>query len=278
MKVPRPLLLALALLPGVIRAQAETKATLGVIPGQRGTVQFKESPPQSADAEQVKFRVHSVETPPPYEVAKETFEILVPKGYHAKDPHGLFIWIPAGDSATLPKEWEAVLAREKLIFISARKSGNSRSIFDRMRMAVDANHNLRQFYAVDGRRVYVAGFSGGGRVASMLGVCWGEMFSGALCFMGANFYTDVTGEDGKVYSLNYLPDDEVLALAKKYCRYALITGEKDFNLANTRAVAKAFEKEGFARAQLFEAPGTGHALPSAEWLEKALAWLDEGRR
>lgn len=270
-------LLSLAL-PGLAEAQSKAPGLPGVVPGQRSAVRFKESPPQSADPEQVKFRVHSVETPPPYDVSRETFELLVPKDYRPEEPHGLFIWIPAGESPAIPKEWEAVLAKEKLIFIGARDSGNPRSIFDRFRLAVDANHNVRQAYAIDGRRVYVAGFSGGGRVASVVGVCWGEMFSGTLCFMGANFYTDVATEDGKIYGLNYLPDDEVLALAKKYCRYALITGEKDFNRANTRAVAKAFEAEGFSRSRLFEAPGAGHQMPAAEWLEKALAWLDEDRR
>lgn len=277
----KPALIAFAslILPWSAFAQSKGGSPAGVVPGVRSTIQFKESPPQSADPEQVRFRIHSVEIPPAYDVSKETYEILVPKDYRDTEPHGLFIWISAGDAPAIPKEWEAVLAKEKLIFIGARKSGNPRSIFDRMRLAVDANHNLRSLYHVDGRRVYVSGFSGGARVASMVGVCWGEMFSGTLCFMGANFYTDVTGEDGKVYGLNYIPDDEVLALAKQYCRYALVTGEKDFNRANTRAVLQqGFAKEGFAKAEVFEAPGVGHALPPADWLKKALGFLDEGRR
>ncbi len=247
-------------------------------PGERGTIAVPQSPAQSS-AEQIQLRLHAVEEPPAYDVTKELFDVLVPNGYKATEPHGLLIWISAGANTTIPKEWEAVLVEKKLIFVAARNSGNPRNIFARMRMAIDANVHLRTLYNIDGRRAYASGFSGGSRVASMLGVTYAEMFSGVACFMGVNFYTDVVGEDGKKYGLNYIPDDEVAALAKKFCRYALVTSEKDFNRANTRAVLEqGFKKEGFANAQIFEAPGIAHQLPPAEWLKKALEYLDQGKR
>ena len=87
-------------------------------------------------------------------------------------------------------------------------------------------------------------------------------------------------EDPPAYDTkNYYPDEEVAGLAKTYCRYALVTGEKDFNLANTKGVfTNGFQAEGFQRVQLFEVPNQGHALPPAEWLGKALDFLDAGRR
>lgn len=273
MRIAKHILAILALLPGFrLMGQQAPKA------GERGRIVIPASPPQS-DAEQLQMRLHAKETPPPYDAAREQFDLIVPKSVTADSPHGLFIWISAGDSTSIPKEWEAVLAARKLIFVSAKMSGNKRNIFDRMRMAIDANVHLRTLYPIDGRRVYVSGFSGGSRVASMLGVCFAEMFSGAACFMGVNFYTDVTGEDGKTYGLNYIPDDEVAALAKRFCRFALVTSEKDFNLANTRAVLKqGFQQEGFTNAQIFEVPSIGHQVPPAAWLEKAIQYLDAGKR
>lgn len=245
--------------------------------GERSVIHFKESPPQ-IEPEQIKLRMSSKEVPGPYDVAKETFEIIVPKGYKASEPHGLFIWISAGPAPSIPPEWEPVLAEKKLIFIGARNSGNPRDIFDRFRMAVDANFNLRKLYNIDGRRVYVSGFSGGSRVASMLGVCFGEMFSGAICFMGVNFYTDIPAGDGKMWGPNYIPDEQVLALAKKFCRYALVTGTKEMNHANTLGVYEhGFRKDGFASVKLFDIPDQGHSPPAAEWLRKALEFLDEGK-
>lgn len=246
-------------------------------PGERTPLQFSQSPPQ-IEAEQLRMRLHSVEVPGPYDVTKETFEVLVPKDYKPTVPHGLFIWVSPGNTPAIPKEWEPVLAEKKLIFIGARNSGNPRDIFDRVRMAVDANVNLRSLFNVDGRRVYVSGFSGGGRVASMLGVAYAEMFSGSLCFMGVNFYNDTAAPDGKLYGANYVPDDQVLALAKKFCRYVLVTGTKDMNHANTHGVYEnGFKKEGFTNVKLMDIPGQGHSPPGAEWLRKGIELLDEGK-
>ncbi len=249
-----------------------------VVPGKRSEIRFTESPPQSSDPVRVRYRLMAAEEPPAYDVAKESYEILLPKNFRASESYGVFIWINAGDSPAIPKAWEAILEKHKLIFIGAKKSGNKRNIFDRMRLAIDANHNLRQLYKIDGRRVYMSGFSGGSRVASMLGVAWGDMFSGTICCMGVNFYTDITAPDGKVYGLNYIPNEELLPIVKQACRYSLITGEKDFNLANTKgAFESGFEKEGFKNAQLLEIPDYGHKPPPAEWLEKAILFLDEGK-
>jgi hypothetical protein len=253
-------------------------ATPGFKAGERTTIQFSESPPQ-IDAEQLQLRLHSRETPGAYDVSKETFEILVPKEYKAEEPHGLFIWISAGATPSIPKKWETVLAEKKLIFIGARNSGNPRDIFDRMRMAVDANYNLRKIFNVDGRRVYVSGFSGGSRVASMLGVTYAEMFSGTICFMGVNFYTDIPVSAGKAYPPGYIPDDQVLPLAKKFCRYVLVTGTNEMNHAETLSTyEKGFRKEGFASVKLIDVPDQKHAPPAAEWLRKAVEFLDEAKK
>jgi hypothetical protein len=247
-------------------------------PGIRTTVRFTDSPPQSSDPVQVRYRLMAAEEPPAYDVSKESFEILLPVGWDGKSGLGLFIWIHSGDSPQIPKEWEKILTKHQLVFIGANRSGNPRNVFDRIRLAVDANHNVRQQLPIDGRRVYVSGFSGGSRVASMLGVAWGEMFSGTICCMGVNFYTDVAAPDGKVYGLSYLPDEDLLPLVKKSCRFALVTGEKDFNRANTLgAFENGFEKEGFAHARVFEIPGHGHNPPPADWLDQALSFVDEGK-
>ncbi|MBL9133288.1 MAG: hypothetical protein JNG86_18905, partial [Verrucomicrobiaceae bacterium] len=177
-------------------------------PGVRSQITFSESPPHS-DALEVKLRLSAAETPPAYDVKKETFDILLPKNFRKDDPHGLFIWISASDKPVIPAEWEPVLAEMKLIFIGAHKSGNPRSVFDRMRLAIDANFNVRKLATIDPARVIVSGFSGGARVASMLGVCYADIFPATICFMGVNFYTDVPTLDGKqTFRIGYLPHDD----------------------------------------------------------------------
>ncbi len=246
-------------------------------PGVRSSITFKVSPPVSDNA-QLKMRMHAAETPPPFDISMEKFDIIVPKKYKKGDPYGLFIWISPSNAPSLSPEWEAVLAEKKLIFVGAHNSGNNREVFARMRMAVDANDNLRELYDIDDKRVYVSGFSGGARVASMLGVTYADMFTGAIPFMGVNFYTDIVSLDKTVlFEARYIPHDEIAALAKTGCRYVLVTGEKDFNLKNTSAVFEnGFKKEGFKSVELMNIPGQGHQPPKAEWLKKAIEFLDAG--
>lgn len=247
-------------------------------PGVRTQITLDESPPHS-DALEVKLRLSAAETPPNYDVKKEAFDILLPKNFRKDDPHGMFIWISASDKPSIPAEWEPLFAEKKLIFIGAHQSGNPRSVFDRMRLAIDANYNVRKLATIDPARVYLSGFSGGARVASMLGVCYADLFAGTICCMGVNFYTDVPTLDSKqTFRLGYLPHDDFVQIAKNECRYVLITGEKDFNLPNTQAVfTNGFQKEGFKAVEMLNIPAQGHSPPNAEWLKKAIEFLDAGK-
>lgn len=274
-------LLLLPVLTSLCLAADDKKTSKGdtIKPGVRSPITFANSPPVSDNA-QLQMRMHAAETPPPFSIGMEKFDIIVPKKYKKGDPHGLFIWVSPSNAPSLSPEWEAVLAEKKLIFVGAHNSGNNREVFARMRMAVDANDNLRDLYDIDPARVYVSGFSGGGRVASMLGVTYADMFTGTIAFMGANFYTDVVdAAKTEVFQMRYIPHEEIMELAKNEGRYVLVTGEKDFNLKNTSAVYEdGFKKEGFKTVQLMNIPGQGHQPPKADWLKKAIEYLDAGKK
>jgi len=109
----------------------------------------------------------------------------------------------------------------------------------------------------------------------MLAVAYEDMFSGAACFMGVNFFFPTQGKDGSTYEARYIPHPEIATLAQGQSRIALVTGEKDFNLDNTRAIyEQGFVANEFKQVRLFEIPGQGHGAPSAAWLEKVLDWMD----
>lgn len=269
MKIPLLVSLALAC---CIQAGELPPFTAG-----KSTVQFAKLP-QQAEPLELKMRMHSVEAPAAIDLGKEKFQIIVPAAYKHSEKWGVFVWISPGDAPGIPADWEPVLAARKLLFVGAFKSGNPRNVFDRFRLAVAANTGMRERFNVDGRRVYVSGFSGGGRVASMLGVAYADMFSGAMPFMGVNFHEDIPAGGGKTFHASYIPDAEVLAIGKKACRYVLMTGEKDFNRAGTKAVFEdGYKKDGFANVIYLEAPGVGHNLPPAPWLGRGLEFLDAGK-
>lgn len=236
---------------------------------------FDKSPPH-CDADEIKARFHSKEDALPYDVTAEKFRVVIPKSYAHKDKWGLFVYINADNSANIPGGYEPILEKHKLIGVSAYKSGNERNVFDRFRLAIDANFNLSKRFNIDPDRVYVSGISGGGRVASMLAVAYADLFTGGIPFCGVNFYTDIPSEPGKAWPRGYIPVEPALKIAKTKSRFVLVTGEKDFNLKNTKATYESgFKKEGFKYAMLMEVPGLGHAPPSAEWFDKGLDYLDK---
>ena len=115
---------------------------------------------------------------------------------------------------------------------------------------------MRQRFNVDPRRVYISGFSGGGRVASCLGVAYADIFSGAMPFMGVNFYRDVPAPHGKKFRLNYLPHKDLLAIAKKDGRFVLVTGSDDLTApAPSRFLKTASSRKNSPTHRTSRCPG-----------------------
>ena len=238
-------------------------------------VTFEKSSPKG-QIETLKSRFHFKVEVTPYDIKQEKFRVVVSKSYTHEEKWGLFVYVNPGDDAGIPGEYEAVLEKHHLIAVAAYKTGNERNVVDRFRLALDAQWNMAQRFNLDPARVYVSGFSGGGRIASMLGVAYADVFPGSIPFCGVNFYTNIPADPGKVWPSVFTPASDTLRVAKSTARFVLVTGEKDINLKNTQAVYDlGFKKEGFKHALLMEIPGMGHQTPPAESFDKGLDFLDK---
>jgi hypothetical protein len=116
-----------------------------------------------------------------YALAAEKFQVIVPGTFATNVTYGLLVWISPGDAPGIPVTWEAELAKGQLLFVGAYKSGNQRLISERVRLALEAVFNMSQMYRIDTNRIYIAGFSGGGRVAGMVGTGYSDIFAGTIC-------------------------------------------------------------------------------------------------
>jgi len=213
---------------------------------------------------------------PDYNLKSESFQLFVPDTYTGDEPFGLFVWISAGNSGALPPSWLEVLAERKIIGIGLDNSGNERATWVRLGLAIDAAYNLQKQYKVDPRRVYVSGGSGGGRCASMLGVCFPDAFQGGFYLVGCNSYHVLgpPGED-RVWKPGYVkPGKKYFDLAANRSRHVLLTGETDMNREQTKVYYDAFLKDGFKHMTYIEIPKFGHQMPNKEWFDKGLALLE----
>jgi hypothetical protein len=262
----------LALLAACLHEQTCAGATSGATPEPQ-RLNFSQTAPYSDATNLTRHFGYTVPLPA-YSITNESFQAIIPETYQTNAAWGLLVWISPSEDPSLPADWRAELAKRRLLLVSAYHSGNQRHPLDRFRLALDATCNICRLYPVDRHRIYVGGFSGGSRMASMLGMAYADVFCGTLCVSGVNFYTDVAAIDGKYYPATFTPDPEVLLQGKRNGRFVLLTGEHDENRENTQRVCNSgFKREGFRNVLYLEVPSLGHTMPTVEVLGKALDYL-----
>lgn len=213
-----------------------------------------------------------------FDLSKEKFYISVPKNYTGSQPFGILVYIsPSDDSSALPPGWANVLQEKKLIFIAPQNVGNNQAVSRRAGLAVVAASKLPEIIKIDTNRVYVAGFSGGARMASYASFLRPDLFAGVLAVCGVDFPREVprvqATKDDK-YGFFSL-DDKQADEAKAKVKFVLVTGSKDFRYGNILDIYKGgFQKDGYS-VKLIDVPGMEHTLCSQKVLTEAFAFLDK---
>jgi len=221
----------------------------------------------------------SIQYPKPLESAQ--FFLHIPAGYDGKEAYGLITFINASSRMELPAGWESVLEEKKLIFVAPQNAGNDLpSLAPRLGLGVAGAQAVIRDYKIDPKRVYVSGFSGGARCATILGFYASDLFNGVIALCGANFHEAVPRKEATAegeYGVQPASPDEVRD-AKRKVRFAIVTGETDWRRGNIADVFHGgYEKQKF-HARLWEVPGLGHAICSPETLREAVEFLEEAER
>jgi predicted esterase len=186
-----------------------------------------------------------------------SWEVYVPQGDKQELP-GVLVYISPTMSGAIDPRWREALDTQNMIYVAANDSGNRLRVIKRMVKAVMAVKALGQQFAFDTSKVFVAGFSGGGRVASQVATQYPDGFSGALYICGVN-----------PWEAKHTPNIE-RALQN---RFVFLTGSLDFNRAETRKVHKRYTDAGAEHARLIVIKGMAHVLPGAGALNEALSYL-----
>ena len=217
-----------------------------------------------------------------YDLAEESFDVFVPESYSPEEPHGLFVWVsPTPLGGFRNPEFERVLTERKLIWVGAHNSGNRRLGWYRSGLALDAVHSMKNLYAIDEDRIYVSGYSGGGRISSSLAMLYPEAFRGGFFTYGCDYFEQLPVPDrpGSFWPARFpSPGREEVDRLKADSRFVLLTGDEDFNRSQTRQIYRRMEKSGFQHLVYLQIPGADHyfGLPP-EWLEKGIEALDAPR-
>jgi predicted peptidase len=169
------------------------------------------------------------------------------------------VYISPADTGRIKRDWKPLMQETNLIWISANRSGNNTHTSRRVSYALLALTVMGRNYQIDKSRIYISGFSGGGRTASYVATEYPQLFKGAIYICGVLFWGD----------------DRTIAIDEvRKNRYVFLTGTKDFNLRDTKQVFKKYGKAGVEQVKLMVIPHMGHSNPRYSDYSKAIAWLD----
>jgi predicted peptidase len=187
------------------------------------------------------------------------WQLYVPSTYNPAQPAGLMVYVSPTRSGTIPPLWKAVMADKNMIWIAADRSGNSVKSARRASFSILATVLAKREYTIDPERIYVSGFSGGGRVASLIAPQVARTFRGAIYICGVDFWGDKAPP---------------LMEQAKTNRYVFVTGSEDFNRRETRRLFGAYKKAGMENIKLIDIAHMGHSNPDARNFAAAIDYLD----
>ncbi|PXV58995.1 Esterase PHB depolymerase [Dyella jiangningensis] len=201
----------------------------------------------------------------PVDLTQERFALYVP-AQMPPDGYALLVFVPPWDDAKVPADWTPVLDRHGMIFVTAARIGNDTSLLDRRDpVSLLAAINVMATYHVNPQRVYVAGLSGGSRVAQRLALGYTDLFHGVLLEAGSDPL-------GKTVPL---PPASLLAQFQTGTRVVYLTGQRDTaNLESDRVSRQSLREWCIEDIDTREMPWTGHVLAGPTALDRALTSLE----
>lgn len=199
-----------------------------------------------------------------YDLSTETFSLYVPPEYdRGGESYGVVVWVSAREDGAIPEDLKRIFDQRKLIWIGANGAGNERHIFPRAGLALDAAYDIERAYHVDRDRIFVAGLSGGGRMAAMLAVDWSDVFAGGFPIIGVTTYQSIPLESNPDLTVTRYPtpDQRFLERARSH-PFVIMTGSGDFNREECQLTAAAHQRDGFEDLHLIDIDGMEHEMPS----------------
>ncbi len=196
-----------------------------------------------------------------YDSTKQQYELYVPPRRDPKKPLPVILFVSPSGEPMGWKAFEAVCKGQGFLFAGPRDAGNDCPPKRRVRIVLDVLDDVRRRHPTDPDLTYIAGFSGGGRIACATAFALPECFGGVMPICASGDLRDEPWLRRRVIDR---------------LSVALMTGDNDFNRGEVERLRGPFLKEVGVRARVWRQAGLGHGVPGEKQLSEAVKWLDEG--
>lgn len=205
----------------------------------------------------------------PIDLKREKFGLYVPAEKPAKG-FGLLVWVSPLDEAGMPPDWPSTLEERGVIFVTAARSGNETSpVGRRIPLALAAAANVVRSQTIDRDRIWIAGFSGGARIAERIALAYPDVFSGAI----------LDGSSDAIASADVPlpPRGNFERLLDRTAIVSSTGAEDDYNTMDARRVVASLRRHCIDRVLIEVRRGEGHVIMDGRSLDKAIEFLDRPR-
>lgn len=206
------------------------------------------------------FGLDKPKLPADFDSRQQRYQLFVPKDYDAKKTWPLLVFISPGDDPLGWRFWQKPCAELGMLFCAPYGAGNAVPVDQRTRMVLDVLDDVRRRYRIDPDQTYIAGFSGGGRMACALAFALPEYFGGVIPVCGTNPLH-------KMPALRHRVRDRLSV--------AFVTGSSDFNRKENEDYMFPYFQDLGIRSRLWVVPKMGHSVPGPDVLGEVHAWLAE---
>lgn len=199
-------------------------------------------------------------------VDEEVFDLFIPDSPEGAKL-GLIVFVSPVEKDSFTSAWHKHLEGKGLALVAGRNSGNDQNVLKRrIPLALHAYSSAMGRIPIDPGRVFVAGFSGGSRVALRLAASYSDVFRGALLIGGS----DPFGEAGFVP-----PPADLMRRFQTASRLVFATGQADLpNRAKDERTRDSFEALCVAGVSVVSQPRLGHWIPEGRYFARALDALE----
>lgn len=190
---------------------------------------------------------------------KIEWRMYVPHNYDAATPPGVLVFISSIDWGGIPAEWKPVMDAHNLIWIGPSLAGGAAPVQERIIKSIIAPRAAAIDYAVNSERVYIAGFSDGGKIANLVQAADPVTFKGGIYVCGALFWGDKTPARLDLMRSN---------------RHVFMRGCFDPKEREVKGVYDEYREAGFEDARLITVQTRRQRLPQPQYVDQAIRYLD----